>query len=256
MKKLFVIIAVLALMAGTVYAADLNDGLTRQVYAHSKARAVESDKSEALVIWYNGSGTNPMAVVTSNTSWGVYDSVNGVQALTGSVGTTVQSHVDTINALAGWHAIVGRDVTPNSVTSATLIAGAVLVGSNQANGYIVYNDTSTLLSVSAGVLASDSFNNQLNQYTFSIGQTAGRLYVTTWDGNNLMDSRVFTPAILNSATSTGATPNTVVYSTTGTKGITSARGSNLVVYAHGTSVMGDASDVPTTTQLSIVYDQF
>ena len=66
MKKILVIFAVLSLIAGTAFAANLNDGLTRQVYAQSKGRSVVSDKSVLFNVWYEGSGTGTIGISSSS----------------------------------------------------------------------------------------------------------------------------------------------------------------------------------------------
>lgn len=265
-KKLLVIIAVLGLIAGTAYAADLNDGLTKQVWAQAKGRSVVSDGSVALRIWYVGSGAG--AVSVSANSIRLYH--NGTEtAVNYSTYGTAEKVVEYIDGLGNWEALLGPDARPGTLffgpTNITLASNAATAGTSKTNPSYVYQDSSTIGYLSAGIEPTDGKYNRIKSVTskFATNPTNGIVSLLIYDGDTLVWRKDITATAgvgYNLSTAKDCSPDTVSFVDKTDKGLAGSMGKSLIAVVSGSTAV--TLDYPMTTDkltdhnISIVYDQF
>lgn len=261
MKKIFAFIAVLALLAGTAYAADLNAGLTKQVWGQTKGRSVVSDGSVIMRVWYIGSASGTVDI--SPNSVNLYDNgvLTSVSYLTYG---NVQSAVDYINSLATWKAAVGPDSRPGQyfATSKTYLSTAnTSAGTSKTNPTNVYMDSSYARQLSAGVEATDGVYNRIKSVTYKYATTnPGTVTLLIYDGDNLAWRKDTNTTPYNTAADKNASPDTITFVNYTDKGIAGGYGKSLVAVVSSDTAIIKSSPVTTDGltdhNISIVYDQF
>lgn len=267
MKKLLAVIAVLSLIAGTAYAAALDDGLTREVWAQNKSRAVATDGSAAIKIWcLSGGAARPAIGVSSSTSLIIYENVT---ARTGHTIDTGSSSYDTVGEVVDFintnlssdssvkiYASVGSDARRSSSTRILEAADHINAGTDQdSSTAIAYLSTNYRLS--AGVEGKANKYNRIKSFDAQLpdgGVTNGVTY-TVYDGNTAVWTKYVPAENLRTVTAIMASPNTVAFPAT--KGISSTMGNSIMVEAvlDGGSSNTTAAE-KSQTNISIVYDQF
>ena len=266
MKKFLVLIAVLSLVAGTAFAADLNEGQTKQVYAQAKGRSVVSDGSVAFRVWYTG-GNSPQIGVSCD-SVNLYE--NGVlSSVSFATYPTIQQAVDYINSLSGWDAAVGPDLYGGAIMAPVagripLLMTTTTPGSTKQSPTNVYDDSSTRLRLFAGVEATDGKINRIKQITSKFGvanPAAGIITVLVYDGDTIVWRKDVTATAYNTATDKNASPDTISFVNYTDKGIAGSMGKSLVAVvstntALATNYMGTVAGKAADHNISILYDQF
>jgi hypothetical protein len=260
MKKFLVLIAVLSLIAGTAYAAAVDEGLARQVWAQSKGRSVVSDGSVLFRVWYTGSSTNPGVGVSSNVVLKLYSDVATPTATTINTGSTsydtIGEVVDYINgSVTDFHAECGPDGYRAFATSYLLAKNIATPGTNETTAASVYSDASTSKYLLCGVNPDSSKFSRIKSFTHRVAGT-GAVTVKVWDGDTTVWRQDILEASYISATANGTSPNTVTFTNTGDKGITGGLGNPLVVEVYRATTLGDTSAKTSEANVSIVYDQF
>lgn len=252
MKKLLVLIAVLAI-AGTAFAADLNDGLTKQVYAQSKGRSVVSDSSVLLQAWYTGTGTGTIGV-SGNTSVNLYE--NGVlTAADVATYTTVETLANQIDATANWNAVVGPDAYKSHASTNLLTITTAAAGSTKESPTNVLMDCSTPDELMCGVQATENKINRIKSITHRVPGT-GIVTLRVYDENTLVWQKSISADAYTQSASPNASPNTVTFTNTGDKGLSGGMGNSLVARVSRTSIGVTDETGITAANLAIVYDQF
>ena len=260
MKKLIIAIAILALFAGSAFAAALDDGMTRQVWAQSKGRAVVSDGSVVFRVWYAGSGAAPAVGVSSDSvlmlytdvTAATYDSCDTSSASYNTIGEVV----DYVNSLDGWHAEAGPDgYRAFDLGQNLLCANYAAAGANEPNANEVKLDTGTAKTIMCGVNPDASKVSRIKQI-YARGGGSGLVTMSVYDGDTAVWSRYVKDENWNSSTAFGSSADTVTFTTTGDKGISAGTGKNLVVSVSRATTLGDALNKLNDTNISIVYDQF
>ena len=261
MKKILVFMAVLALLAGTAYAADLNDGLTRQVWGQSKGRSVVSDGSVAMRVWYTGSANGAINVSTNSVN--LYDDGALTAVDKGTYGTA-EIMVDYISSLATWEAALGPDAIPGTViggpTNLAVLTNAA-AGTSKSSPSYVSLDSGSSRRLSAGIEGTEGKFNRIKSITSKYASAApGTITVLVYDGDNLMWRKDVNTTPYNTATSKDASPDTVTFMNATDKGIAGSLGKSLVaVVSTDTAVVISSpitADKVTDHNISIVYDQF
>jgi len=269
-KKLLVIIAVLGLIAGTAYAAALDDGLTREVWAQNTARSVTTDNSVFVKVWaLSGGATNPGVGVSNSTTIIVYENyVTGVGHTISSKSSsydTVGEIVDFINtnlssdSSVKIHASVGRDAR-RSTSATTLVVADIIAASSDPDTTtaVVKGQTGGRISVGVEGKANKinrikSFNCQLPAGYSATG--ADGVTYTVYDGDDAIWKKYVTGAVSRATQDMSNSANSVKFSEG--KGVSVKTGNSLMVEAvSDTRNAAVTSTDKTLTQISIEYDQF
>lgn len=269
-KKLLVIIAVLSLLAGTAYAAALDDGLTREVWAQNKGHSVVTDSSAVIKIWaLPGGAANPALGVSGSTALIIYEDVTsgtGHSIDTGSSSyDTVGEVVDFINTNLSSdssikiYASVGADAR-RSMGTRTLEAANYIAASSSKETSTAIAYLSTAGKISAGVEGKTNKINRIKSFTcqnpggYSATGADGITY-TVYDGDTSVWSKYVTGAVLRTVNNTSNSANTVTFPDA--KGISASTGNSLMVEAvNETDSAGTSTAERSLTRISIVYDQF
>lgn len=255
MKKFFIVVAIL-LMAGSVlvadaFAADANEGTTREAWAMGKGRAVVSDSSAVLRVWYTGTGTATVGV-SDTTALILTENGSGTTVDTSSTSYDTLKEIEAyIDSLDSWEASIGPDgygsYNPTLLASAQAAAGV----NEQAPTYI-YQDSSTSKDILVGVPATVGKFNRIKSFTNRVAGT-GSLTLSVYDGDTKVWETVVGRTAYNTATSPLTSPNTIDF---GTKGIAGGMGKSMVVKASCATTLGDVSAKTADCNVAIEYDQF
>ena len=283
MNKLFVLIAVLVLLTGTAFAANLNDLQTAELVADTTGRYAISDSSVAFRIWHTDASLSAQVGISYNTAANAliifYESNapitdgssrnmgtdGGGRIFTGvASGDTIGEIVDLINndSNSDWHAAVGPDAWKSMPSNYLLQAGTASAGTSKINPTYVYVNQTGVNMVTCGIEAQDNTVNRIKSITHGVAGT-GSLRVQVYDGNSIIYRKQITRTAYNSGSATtpssvGASPDTINFAAlTAGKGLAGKKGNSLVV-----AVSGDTT-VPATTGASkidesvvtITYDQ-
>lgn len=262
MKKLFIVVAIL-LLAGSVLVADANaaamdEGMTRQVWAQTKARAITSDSSVLFRVWYTGNEVNA-AVGVSSDSVMLYEDVTTADYTevntSNSSYDTVGEIVDYINSLSGWKAEAGPDgYRAFSVAGSIITADYEAAPRNEPSAVGIKLDTGTAKHILCGVDPETNKFSRLKEFVSRVGGS-GLVTIRIYDGDTNVWTRYVTDTNYNSSTAYGSSASTVTFTTAGDKGLSAGMGNNLVVDVARTTV-GDATDKLPDCAMSIVYDKF
>lgn len=250
MKKLLIAVAIL-LMASSALAADANEGSTRESWAMGKGRAVVSDGSVVLRVWYAGSG-NATVGVSDTTTIILTENGTGTSVDTSSASyDTLGEAAAYIDSLESWEASVGPDGY-NGYDPYLLPSDQASAGTTEQSPTNIYNDASTAVELSVGVPATVGKFNRIKKLTHRVAGT-GVVGIAIYDGDNAVWGTYISSGNYNSATSSHASPNTVDF---GAKGISAAQGRSLVAVVSRATTLGDTSNKLTDCNVSIEYDQF
>lgn len=279
MNRIFVIIAVLVLCAGTAFAGNLNDLQTADLAANATARSRVSDSSVLIKIWNTNANTNPARVIVTNnttlalieagtqmgtdtrfgTSFGYMDSGSYTGIITSATtADTIGEVVDIINSDTSgyWKAAVGPDayramsskyLYPDGDTEST-------AGSNEDQAAIISGDSSGSSSLTCGIAAKANTVNRIKSITHRLAES-GNLQIAIYDGDTKIYRKDISRAVYNSASSTDPSPSTVNFAAvTNGRGLASSKGNSLVVSA-STGTLGNTQYKLSDCNITIVYDQ-
>ena len=271
MRKLFILIAVLALFTGTAFAGNLNDLMTAEYAADTKGRSVVSDSSVVLNIWNITGSLSPKIGVSGNTGIVFYESgqVLTTNRIAGStyVDTSNSSYdtigevVDAINADTTkiWKASVGRDAYRAMSSAALLGKDVVAVGQTEDTTGTVELEIGEADFMTCGVGAKSNAVNRIKSIQHKVAGT-GNVIVRIYDGDTLIyreDTSAGHYDDAGAAGLVGASPNTVNFGAiTDGKGIAGSRGNGLVLRVDRTAISFTDTEAETAeAQLQITYDQ-
>ena len=257
MRKILLVLVSVLLLAGIASASEWNSSFNAELSAQNTGRAVVTDSSVILQIWYTGPVEDNASVGVSADTVNLYsDGAAGSTVNTSSTSyDTPGEIVDYINGLDYWKAAVGPDSYRNfSVSGAIIASDNAYVGSTQTDAASIYNDASTSLDQTIGVAADATSRIRLKTISQQLASNSDNITIAVYDGNTKIWQKHVTPAVYNSTTASAASTNTVI-PTNDDKGLASTKGNSLCVVVTTDGQWDTDAVAKANDQLTITYDK-
>ena len=257
MKKLFLVLVSILLLAGVAQAVDFDQAITGEFAAQNTGRSVVTDSSVLLRVWFDGGLDHNASVGVSADTIILYED----GASTYTVDTASTSY-DTpgeiagyINDQTGWHALVGPDAYDDYSCSAGLIASNnAYVGSNVASCASLWDDSSISTKWLVGVAKDDISQFRLKNINAEIASLSDNITIDVYDGNTRIWRKYITNAAYITTTAAAASTNTVI-PTNDDKGLAATKGNSLCVVVDTDGAWDTDAVAKAADQLTITYDK-
>lgn len=252
MRKIFLVLVAILLMTSTAQAIEWTQAMTAEYAAQDKGRAITSDSSVIMNVWYTGSSSTAAVGVSGLTTMLLYSDVTAATSTTVSAGTytTIGAMVDYINSLAGWHATVGNDAYRAMVSNFMLRENYRAPGDREDNAYTVNLDCSTATFMSCGVLSSVGKSGRIFDYYTHLASATGNMTIDIYEGDTSVYHR-FVPSALYIGVTTGSSANTVSFD----GGLTGTKNAPLCLVIDSSAALDTDTPARSLNGINIIYDK-
>ena len=252
MRKIFLVLVAILLIAGTAQAIEWQSAMVAESAALDKGKAITSDSSVIMRVWYTGTGASPAVGVSAPTVL-LYSDVTAATSTTVNTTatyTTVGAMVDFINSNAGWHASVGDDAYRAMASRFLLRKDYASPGDREDNAYTVLLDTSTATFMSCGILASVQNVPRIFDYHTHLESLGSDMTIDIYEGDTSVYHR-FIPNAQYIGTGIGSSSNTVSF----TSGIAGTKNGHLCLVIDTSGTFDTNALAKSQNGINIIYDK-